>query len=150
MQQDKVAAVMEWPTPRTKVELQSFLGLANYYRRFISNFSAVVAPLTDANKGEKKAFDLGGEQDRAFATIKSAFSTATVLRLPVQNKAFTVTSASGVYLSRSLTMEPIRSRTFPVSSTYQNGTTLLTTENYWRLYMWSRSCVVTFMDQRLW
>jgi RNase H-like domain found in reverse transcriptase/Integrase zinc binding domain len=92
MQQDEVAAVMEWPTPRTKVELQSFLGLANYYRRFISNFSAVVAPLTDATKGEKKAFDWGGEQDRAFATIKSAFSTAPVLRLPVQNKAFTVTT----------------------------------------------------------
>jgi hypothetical protein len=92
MQQDKVAAVMEWPTPNTKVELQSFLGLANYYRRFIANFSAVVAPLTDATKGEKNSFDWGGEQDRAFATIKSAFSTAPVVRLPVQNKAFTVTT----------------------------------------------------------
>jgi hypothetical protein len=57
MQQDKVAAVMEWPTSSTKVELQSFLGLANYYCRFIANFSAVVAPLTDATKGEKKVFD---------------------------------------------------------------------------------------------
>jgi hypothetical protein len=63
MQQDKVAAVMEWPTPSTKVELQSFLGLANYYRRFISNFSVVFAPLTDATKGKKKAFDWGGEED---------------------------------------------------------------------------------------
>jgi hypothetical protein len=92
MQQDKVAAVMEWPTPSTKVELQSFLGLANYYRRFIANFSAVVAPLTDDTKGEKKAFDWGGAQARAFATIKSAFSTAPVLRLPVQNRPFTVTT----------------------------------------------------------
>jgi hypothetical protein len=90
MQQDKVAAVMEWTTPSTKVELQSFLGLDNYYRRFIFNFSVVVAPLTDATKGNKKAFDWGGEQDRAFASIKVAFSTAPVLRLPVQNKAFTV------------------------------------------------------------
>jgi hypothetical protein len=83
MQQGKVAAIMEWPTPSTKVELQSFLGLANYYRRFISNLSAVVAPLTDAIKGEKKAFDWGDAQARAFATINSAFSTAPVLRLPV-------------------------------------------------------------------
>jgi RNase H-like domain found in reverse transcriptase len=92
MQQNKVAAAMEWPTPSTKVELQSFLGLDNYYRRFIANFSVVVAPLTDATKGEKKVFDWGGEQDRAFATIKSAFSTAPVLRLPVQNRSFTETS----------------------------------------------------------
>jgi hypothetical protein len=41
----------------------------NYYRRFIANFSAVVAPQTDATKGEKKVFDWGGAQDRAFATI---------------------------------------------------------------------------------
>jgi Reverse transcriptase (RNA-dependent DNA polymerase) len=44
MQQDKVGAVRDWPTPSTKVELQTFLGLANYYRRFIHNFSAIVAP----------------------------------------------------------------------------------------------------------
>jgi Reverse transcriptase (RNA-dependent DNA polymerase) len=45
MQVDKVAASQEWATPACKVELQTFLGLANYYSRFISNFSAVVAPL---------------------------------------------------------------------------------------------------------
>jgi hypothetical protein len=53
---------MDWPTTSCKVELQAFLGLANYYRRFILSFSAVVAPLTDATKGDKKAFDWGGEQ----------------------------------------------------------------------------------------
>jgi Reverse transcriptase (RNA-dependent DNA polymerase)/RNase H-like domain found in reverse transcriptase len=92
MQSDKVAAVMDWPTPSTKIELQAFLGLANYYRRFILNFSAVVAPLTDANKGDKKAFDWGGDQDRAFSTIKTAFSSAPVLRLPDPSKPFTVTT----------------------------------------------------------
>jgi RNase H-like domain found in reverse transcriptase len=51
-----------------------------------------VAPLTDATKGEKKAFDLGDEQAQAFATIKKAFSMAPVLRLPDQNKPFTVTT----------------------------------------------------------
>jgi Reverse transcriptase (RNA-dependent DNA polymerase) len=79
MQSDKVAAVIEWPTPSCKVELQAFVGLANYYRRFILNFSAVVAPLTDATKGDKKAFDWGGDQAQAFSMIKTAFSTAPVL-----------------------------------------------------------------------
>jgi RNase H-like domain found in reverse transcriptase len=90
IQSNKVAAVMDWPTPGTKVELQAFLGLVNYYRRFILNFSAVVSPLTDATKGEKKVVDLGGDQDQAFSTIKTAFSTAPVLRLPDPSKPFTV------------------------------------------------------------
>jgi hypothetical protein len=66
---------MEWPKPSCKVELQAFLGLTNYYRRFILNFSAVVAPLTDATKGDKKAFDWGRDQAQAFSTIKTAFET---------------------------------------------------------------------------
>jgi hypothetical protein len=61
-----------------------------------------------------------------------------------------VTSALGVYWNKSLTMETIRSRTFLVSSTSRNVTTLLITENYWRSYMWSKSCVVTSMGQLLW
>jgi RNase H-like domain found in reverse transcriptase/Reverse transcriptase (RNA-dependent DNA polymerase) len=91
MQQDKMAAVRDWPTPSTKVEFQAFLGLANYYRRFIHNFSAVVAPLTDAVRGDKKAFKWGGAQDLAFEAVKTAFTSAPVLRIPDSKKSFTVT-----------------------------------------------------------
>jgi hypothetical protein len=42
MQGDKVEAVTAWPEPRSKAELQSFLGLANYYRRFIKNYRGPV------------------------------------------------------------------------------------------------------------
>jgi Reverse transcriptase (RNA-dependent DNA polymerase) len=48
MQFDKVSAIQELPTSSCEVELQAFIGLANNYRRFIANFSAVVAPLTEA------------------------------------------------------------------------------------------------------
>jgi RNase H-like domain found in reverse transcriptase len=92
MQSNKVAAEMDWPTLSTKVELQAFLALADYYCRFILNFSAVVAPLTDATKGDKKAFDWGGDQDRAFSTIKTAFSSAPELMLPDPSKPFKVTT----------------------------------------------------------
>ena len=37
----KVAGVTEWPVPRSKIELQSFLGFANFYRRFIGGFALV-------------------------------------------------------------------------------------------------------------
>jgi Reverse transcriptase (RNA-dependent DNA polymerase) len=50
MQERKVAAIHYWPTPTKLVELQAFLGLTNYYRRFIRNFSTLTAPMTDATR----------------------------------------------------------------------------------------------------
>src|SRR5205085_8125498 len=43
-----VKAIVTFPQPQTLKELQSFLGLANYYRKFIENYSRIAAPLTDA------------------------------------------------------------------------------------------------------
>ncbi len=48
----KVAAVSEWPQPREKKEVQSFLGFANFYRRFIEGFSQVARPLFDLTKND--------------------------------------------------------------------------------------------------
>ncbi|CAI7769555.1 unnamed protein product, partial [Closterium sp. NIES-54] len=42
----KVAAVQQWPVPQDVGQVRSFLGLANYFRRFLENYSSVVAPLT--------------------------------------------------------------------------------------------------------
>ncbi|GBG85595.1 hypothetical protein CBR_g40323 [Chara braunii] len=42
---NKIAAIRDWPTPRTLTKLRSFLGLANYYGKFVRNFSTIVAPL---------------------------------------------------------------------------------------------------------
>jgi len=39
MQKEKVEGVLHWPAPRNVKEVQKFLGLANYYRRFIKNFA---------------------------------------------------------------------------------------------------------------
>ena len=37
----KVSAVLDWPTPKTVKEVQSYLGFANFYRKFINNYSAL-------------------------------------------------------------------------------------------------------------
>ena len=42
----KIEAIKNWDTPKTPTEIRSFLGLAGYYRRFISNFSKIALPLT--------------------------------------------------------------------------------------------------------
>jgi len=45
MQKEKVDGVLSWPTPRSAKDVQKFMGLANYYRQFIQDFSRVAKPL---------------------------------------------------------------------------------------------------------
>jgi hypothetical protein len=50
----KVRNVLDWKPLRTMHQVHSFLGLAGYYRRFISNFSKITKPITDLLKKEEK------------------------------------------------------------------------------------------------
>jgi len=52
----KIKAILEWEPPTKVTELRSFLGLVNYYRRFIKGYSAVAAPLTDLLKKGKGGY----------------------------------------------------------------------------------------------
>jgi len=45
MEEDKVEGVLKWPTPQCVRDVRKFLGLANYYRRFVKNFAKVVLPM---------------------------------------------------------------------------------------------------------
>jgi len=54
MQKEKVEGVLNWPAPRNIKEVQKFLGLANYYRRFIKNFARIAAPLYMLVRKEQK------------------------------------------------------------------------------------------------
>ena len=54
MQKEKVERVLNWLAPRNIKEVQKFLGLANYYRRFIRNFAKIAAPLHTLVKKEQK------------------------------------------------------------------------------------------------
>ena len=54
MEKGKVKGVLEWLTPKCVKEVQKFLGLANYYRRFIEGFATVARPLHDLVKKDKK------------------------------------------------------------------------------------------------
>ena len=46
----KIRAILDWPTPKNVTELKGFLGLCTYYRRYVSGFSQMTAPLTNITK----------------------------------------------------------------------------------------------------
>jgi len=82
---DKIRSISEWPEPSCRRQLRAFLGLANYYRRFVPNFSAKAKPLTQLTS-EKKPFHFGTEERHAFTTLKHALTTTPTLTTPMPNK----------------------------------------------------------------
>ena len=80
----KVQAIQDYQPPTSTRKLQEFLGLINFYRRFIPNCAAILQPLTDllSGKHSKKSFQLTDTATSAFNTIKSALAKATLLNHP--------------------------------------------------------------------
>ena len=85
----KIEAVVKWPAPTTRRELQRFLGFANFYRRFIRNFSKVAAPLSRLTSVNIKFF-WTPEANEAFLKLKSLFTSAPILIQPDSEKQFIV------------------------------------------------------------
>ncbi|MDB5911071.1 MAG: hypothetical protein JWP34_5188, partial [Massilia sp.] len=80
MDPEKVATIVDWKAPTSVRDLQRFLGFANFYRRFIQDFSKICAPLNNLlQKGT--TWTWGPAQETAFGRLQSAFTTAPVLAL---------------------------------------------------------------------
>jgi hypothetical protein len=84
--------------PRNLIELRSFLGLANYFRRFVKDYSRVAAPLTDFTS-EKVVFDYGNwpaKQLAAFNALKQALISTPVLCLSNFTQPCTIESDASI------------------------------------------------------
>ena len=88
MDPEKVQAILEWPSPCSITEVRSFHGLATFYRKFIHNFSSIVAPMTNCTKGRE--FSWAKEAKESFQYLKKKVSEAPILALPDFDKVFTV------------------------------------------------------------
>ena len=75
---DKVKAIVEAPAPRNVTELKSYLGLLNYYGRFLPNLSITLAPLHYLLK-KGIVFRWGKEQIKAFKASKQLLTSSQVL-----------------------------------------------------------------------
>ena len=85
----KVEIIKKYPTPQTKKQVRSFLGLAGYYRKFISNYASLAVPLTDlTRKSAPTEVVWSPECEQAFVSLKTALCSSPVLRSPDFTKHF--------------------------------------------------------------
>ena len=90
-----IEAVENWPVPKTRKEVMQFMGLCNYYRKFIASFSAIAAPLTELTS-KTKEFLWGEEAQTAYLRLKEVLCKAPILAFPQDGGNFVLdTDASG-------------------------------------------------------
>ena len=96
MEKEKVEGVINWPTPQCVKDVQKFLGLANYYRRFVKDFAKIAKPLHQLVRKDEK-WKWGEEQEEAFAKLKEIFTTEPVLAAPDLDKEMRVEADTSDY-----------------------------------------------------
>ncbi|WVZ93706.1 hypothetical protein U9M48_039666 [Paspalum notatum var. saurae] len=139
------------PTPTTVTQIQSFLGLAGFYRRFVRDFSSIAAPLHELTK-ECVPFAWGDSQEVAFNTLKDKLTHVPLLQLPDFNKVFELEcDASGIGLGAVLLQEgkPVAYFSEKLSgaslrySTYDKELyALVRTLQTWQHYLWHREFII--------
>jgi len=105
MEKEKVDRVLSWPEPRNVKDVRKFLGLANYYRKFIKNFAQIARPMNVLTRKDVK-WRWEEEQQKVFDELKRVFTTKPVLAAPDLDKEFRVEAdASNYATGRVLSMK---------------------------------------------
>ncbi|QRW22954.1 Reverse transcriptase (RNA-dependent DNA polymerase) [Rhizoctonia solani] len=115
MDQKKIEAVTSWPIPKTVKQVQAFLGLVNYLRRFIPNFSSVAQPLHNLTRKDSP-WSWGPSEETAFQELKALVTRSLVLihsnpELPY----YLETDASGVAMGAILSQRGANNWLYPIA-----------------------------------
>ena len=98
IQEEKVAEVLEWLKPKIVKEVQKFLGLANYYRKFVKDFTKIAKSMHKLVRKDKK-WNQGKQQEKAFKQLKQVFTTQLVLVVPDLDKEMRVEVDTSEYVT---------------------------------------------------
>ena len=85
----KIKSILEWEVLKNVTEIQSFLGLAGYYIRFVNDFSVIAIPLTNLLK-KNTSYQWDEACQWSFERLKETLTTAPILALPTGNGGFVV------------------------------------------------------------
>ena len=93
---NKTSAIENFPTPKSKTNVRSFLGLSGFFRRFVHNYAGLAKPLTQLTK-EDVPFHWGPQQEEAFNRLKKHLVSEPILKAPDFARTwFIVTDACAV------------------------------------------------------
>jgi len=117
MSEEKAKGVLEWKSLTSLVETQAFLGFANFYRRFIQDYSRVARPITELTKATTtKDWKWTAEVEQAFTELKNRFTSAPVLaHFEPQRPVIVETDASDIALGAVLSQRDDENRLHPVA-----------------------------------
>ena len=101
MEKKKVDGVLSWPEPKNVKDVRKFLGLANYYRRFIKDFTQVARPMNTLMRKDVKQ-QWGDKQQQAFDELKRILTTRPVVVAPDLDKEFRVEADASNYTTRGV------------------------------------------------
>lgn len=92
-----VEVINNFPIPKNKTDVKSFIGLCNFYRKFIKNFAQRAISLTNLTKGRGKKIEWNEEANEAFRDLKNALVSYPCLLLPDVDKSFTLHTDASDY-----------------------------------------------------
>ena len=96
IEKEKINGVLSWLTPKNIREVRKFLGLANYYRRFVKDFAKIVRPMNLLTRKDVKQ-QWREEQEQAFNELKGIFTMKLVLVALYLDKEFRVEADTSSY-----------------------------------------------------
>ena len=106
---DKVAAIRAFPQPKTVKQLQSYLGMVNFYRKFLRSVAGILKPLTDALRGaggQADKIQWTPAMDEAFISSKKGLEKVTVLAHPGKHAKLALSvDASETHVGAALQQE---------------------------------------------
>jgi hypothetical protein len=147
----KIEAIKSWSIPAALTQLQSFLGLVEFYQHFVRDFSTITAPLNDLMK-KGVPFHWGATQEHSFNTLIDKITHAPLLQHPNFGKSFELEcDAIGIGIGGVLLQEgkPIAYFSEKLSKPLLNYSTydkelyaLVRVLETWQHYLWSKEFVI--------